>query len=257
MNSGGDAAEQIVRMSLEGTEVALRITGNAAKNITALLIAALKEDGKTKGKARLSSMLKSGKELKVFSIQQKDLKQFTKEARKYGVLYNVIRQKGNKNPDAEVDIIARAEDAAKISHIIKKFKLVSVDKAEVVRQVERDRAGKPEQRAEPEKDANQLAAADKLLDEAFAEPAKTERKVQENPQAARMEKGNLSGKNYREEDSQDTFRAGAGKQQEKPSVREKIVKQQKEQAGKEKGRSFPKDTLPAKPKNKNEVTKGR
>ena len=43
----------------------------------------------------------------------------------------------------------------------------------------------------------------------------------------------------------------------KAACREKIVKQQKEQAGKEKGRSFPKDTLPAKPKNKNEVTKGR
>ena len=37
MNSSGDAAEQIVRMSLEGTEVALRLTGSAAKNIAAAL----------------------------------------------------------------------------------------------------------------------------------------------------------------------------------------------------------------------------
>ena len=35
MNNTGDAAEQIVRMSLEGTEVALRLTGSAAKNIAA------------------------------------------------------------------------------------------------------------------------------------------------------------------------------------------------------------------------------
>jgi len=33
MNSSGDAAEQVVRLSLEGTEVALRLTGSAAKNI--------------------------------------------------------------------------------------------------------------------------------------------------------------------------------------------------------------------------------
>ena len=138
MNPGGDAAEQIVRLSLEGTEFALRITGNAAKNIAAFLMAALKEEGKTKGKARLSNMLKSGKELKVFSIQGKDLKRFTKEARNYGVLYNVIRQKNGKNPFAEVDIIARAEDAAKISRIIDKFRLASVDKAEVVRHVTLD-----------------------------------------------------------------------------------------------------------------------
>ena len=31
MTNSGDAAEQIVRMSLEGTEVALKLTGSAAK----------------------------------------------------------------------------------------------------------------------------------------------------------------------------------------------------------------------------------
>ena len=36
MNNSGDAAEQIVRMSLEGTEVALRLTGSAAKNIAGI-----------------------------------------------------------------------------------------------------------------------------------------------------------------------------------------------------------------------------
>ena len=30
MNGSGDAAEQVVRLSLEGTEVALKLTGTAA-----------------------------------------------------------------------------------------------------------------------------------------------------------------------------------------------------------------------------------
>jgi len=37
MNNGGDAAEQIVRLSLEGFEVAVRLTGSAAKNIAILV----------------------------------------------------------------------------------------------------------------------------------------------------------------------------------------------------------------------------
>ena len=37
MNQSGEAAEQIVRMSLEGVEVAARITGSGAKNVAALL----------------------------------------------------------------------------------------------------------------------------------------------------------------------------------------------------------------------------
>ena len=57
MNTGGEAAEQIVRMSLEGFEVAAKITGAGAKNIAILLYSILKEEKKTKGKARLTSML--------------------------------------------------------------------------------------------------------------------------------------------------------------------------------------------------------
>lgn len=34
MNTGGDAADQVVRMSLEGSEVALKISGEAAKEFS-------------------------------------------------------------------------------------------------------------------------------------------------------------------------------------------------------------------------------
>ena len=44
MNTSGEAAEQIVRMSLEGFEVAARITGAGAKNIAILLYSILKEE---------------------------------------------------------------------------------------------------------------------------------------------------------------------------------------------------------------------
>ena len=110
MNTGGEAAEQIVRMSLEGFEVAAKITGAGAKNIAILLYSILKEEKKTKGKARLTSMLRSGKELKVFTVKSGDLKKFTQEAKKYGVLYCVLTDRKNKDPNAEVDVIARAED---------------------------------------------------------------------------------------------------------------------------------------------------
>ena len=68
MNNGGDAAEQVVRLSLEGFEVAAKLTGSAAKNVALLLVSVLKQEQQTKGKARLTNMIKSGKELKVFSI---------------------------------------------------------------------------------------------------------------------------------------------------------------------------------------------
>lgn len=138
MNAGGDAAEQVVRMSLEGVEVAARITGSGAKNLAVLIAAVLKEEQKTHGKARLSNMIRSGNELKVFTVQQKDLKRFAKEAKRYGVLYSVLREKGSGSPDASIDVIARATDAPKITRIMEKFRLNTVDKASVVKTMEKE-----------------------------------------------------------------------------------------------------------------------
>lgn len=138
MNAGGDAAEQVVRMSLEGVEVVARITGSGAKNLAVLIAAVLKEEQKTHGKARLSNMIRSGSELKVFTVQQKDLKRFAKEAKRYGVLYSVLREKGSGSPDASIDVIARATDAPKITRIMEKFRLNTVDKASVVKTMEKE-----------------------------------------------------------------------------------------------------------------------
>ena len=70
MNTSGDAAESIVRMSLQGFEVAVKLTGSGAKNVAAIMVAMLKDQKQTKGKTRLTSMLKSGKELKVFTVKE-------------------------------------------------------------------------------------------------------------------------------------------------------------------------------------------
>ena len=139
MNAGGDAAEQMVRMSLDGVEVAARITGEGAKNLAVLIAAVLKEEQKTHGKARLSSMMRSGHDLKVFTVKQKDLKTFAKEAKRYGVLYSVLKEKGSQDPHKPVDIMVRAADAAKISRIVEKCKLNTVDKATVVKEMEAER----------------------------------------------------------------------------------------------------------------------
>ena len=65
MNVSSDAAEQIVRMSLEGMEVAIKISGQGAKLAAVRIAAAMREEQKTRGKTRLTSMLKSGKPLKI------------------------------------------------------------------------------------------------------------------------------------------------------------------------------------------------
>lgn len=141
MNTGGESAEQLVRMSLNGVEVAAKITGAGAKQLAVLLYTILKEQNKTKGASRLSSMLRSGKELKVFTVKQSELKTFVKEAKRYGVLYCALRGR-KKNPDGLVDIMVRAEDASKINRIVERFELAAVDKASIKNEIVKDKEKK-------------------------------------------------------------------------------------------------------------------
>ena len=87
MNQSSDAAEQIVRMSLEGFEVAAKVTGSGAKDIAVLLYTVMKNKEQTSGKSKLSSMLKSGKPLTIFTVKKEDLAKFQQEAKRYGILY--------------------------------------------------------------------------------------------------------------------------------------------------------------------------
>ena len=220
MNTGGDAAEQIVRMSLEGFEVAAKLTGAGAKNIAMLLYTILKEEQKTKGKARLTSMLRSGKELKVFTVKNEDLKRFTQEAKKYGVLYCVLADRKNKDPKAEVDVIARAEDASKISRIVERFNLASVDTASIVTEVEKAKDEKTDM-PEPDIGVQEKAEKDKLLDALMGKPTQKEENAPENPSVAKTEKSPPS-EPLSEKPSKST--EGATMTDKKPSVKEELRK---------------------------------
>lgn len=180
MSYSGDAAEQVVRMSLEGAEVAARITGRGAKEIAILLYAVLKDQKKTKGKTRLSNMLRSGKELKVFAVQDKDLMQFCKEAKKYGVLYCVLKDRDAT--DGITDVMVRAEDTSKVNRIFERFALTTVDMASVRSEVERAKANRPGET--PETLAPKRSREDIFLDALMNNPSTAEQQAA-NPTQAR------------------------------------------------------------------------
>lgn len=216
MNSSGDAAEQIVRMSLEGIEVAAKITGAGAKNIAAMLYTILKnkDKNKIKGRQRLTAMLKSGKELKVFTVSEENLRQFTVEAKRYGVVYCALRGKG-QSQDGLVDVMVRAEDASKINRIVERFKLATVDTATIRSEIEKSKGS---DKAAPEKSTPEKSKDDLLLDELMAKPAQKETVEPQNPTAAKTEKS-LPSEPILESKSKS---AEGTSKSEKPSVREEL-----------------------------------
>ena len=174
MSYSGDAAEQVVRLSLETGEVAVKLAGEGAKQLAILLYAILREQKKTKGKTRLTNMLRSGKELKVFAVKDSDLQLFCREAKKYGVLYCVLKDRDAT--DGITDIMVRAEDASKINRIFERFNLATVDMAEIRSEIERSRqeqqAEVPEAPAAAEPMTEQ--EVDELLDAMLSPPPEGE-----------------------------------------------------------------------------------
>lgn len=229
MTNGGDAAEQVVRLSLEGFEVAAKLSGAAAKNIAVLLVSVLKQEQKTKGKARLTNMIKSGKELKVFSIPNKDLKKFTEQAKRYGVLYCVLRDKNTKGDNVPIDIIARAEDASKIQRIVERFELGKVDKAAIFTESQKA----VEKREALEKDKPTKTKNEIITEEAVRKPIQKEGYSQSNPTVAKTDKNPPSRHDSEPVDMQ-TDKGTVSDRQRKPSVKAKLdrykakSKQQKE-----------------------------
>ena len=227
MNTTGDAAEQIVRMSLNGVEVAAKITGAGAKELAMMIYAILKDQKKTKGKTRLTNMLRSEKPLKVFAVKDSELQLFCKEAKKYGVLYCVLKDKDAN--DGLTDIMVRAEDASKINRIFERFKLATVDVGEVRSEIERQRQEQAQQKKDgeiptPERTQTE-ERTDAFLDQLMAKPPNAPEQQNENPTDGRVAKS-------RQSEPTSATREGPtrGTLDPRPSVREELKQIRAEQS---------------------------
>lgn len=115
MNYGSDPADQIVRISLEGTEMVLKLSGLAAKNFALFVYAVLNDQQKVRGKTKLVRMLKERRPFKFFTVPEDRMKEFAKEAKDHGLLYTAIR---NKQRPGQIELVVFADDAAKVNRIL-------------------------------------------------------------------------------------------------------------------------------------------
>ena len=228
MSIASDSAEQLMRLYIDETEFILKISGVAIKNIVTALYVASKDTSSKKGKARLKTMLKSEKEIKIFSVKRSDMKVFATEAKSYGVLYCVLSSKQNRVMDDMVDIMVRAEDAPKVNRIIERYKLDTVDKATIESTIQKERANetKTDDLGEnaPDLDVEGKDIEDSLIDDIFSKPIKKEEKSlpleeQETEKSPQLENSSMSKSKLE----------GATKPPEKKSVRKELEEIREEQ----------------------------
>ena len=254
---GGEAADQVVRYSLEGIDHGLRLSGTMAKNLAVFLAAVMKNNQKSYGRISMARMLRENRPLKFFTVPSNRIHEFAKEAKKRGLPYVVIRDR--KNPKL-CELMVFADDAAKVNRVMDQMELDFLKSEngeavqENVREIERkDPFGNSQE-------AERTAQPDSTIKTETVEMPEGEIQfelsdfeddfnVGELPGMGRSEMSGYGmdetemenftqaqeGRNLSEPSSRSNgISSGQGEQNKKPSVRKELeqIRQEKQEAGK-------------------------
>ncbi len=99
---GGEGAAQLVRMMLSGSEVAVRLSGSAIKNVLALTMALAKKHKTISGKFNLAKMLKETRDVRRFAMSPGAVSAIQATGRKQKILFSAIRDSDNKGKVVDV-----------------------------------------------------------------------------------------------------------------------------------------------------------
>lgn len=152
---GGEAADQLVRMMLSGTEVAVRLGGSALKNMLALSLALAKNNKTISGRVNLSKMLRETRDLRQFPMTPEHYKEFSKLAKKQKILFSAIRDKDDQGK--LIDVILPVTELDRANMIFERMTYLAPDHAAP----QQNQQPPQKERKPPQK---QRAAKDKTLD---------------------------------------------------------------------------------------------
>lgn len=145
---GGEAADQMVRMMLTGGEVAVRLTGSAAKNLLAISLALAKSHRKVSGRMRMGKMLQQTRDLRTFPMTQEEYRAFKKGAREKKLLYAAI--KNTRTPNGMVDVVMPPSEVERANLV---FAQMMYRQPEAERQKAQEVPAKEKQPETPKKDS--------------------------------------------------------------------------------------------------------
>ena len=200
----GDAADEVVRIMLNGTEVAVRLAGSGVKNLAAMLIAWSKKEKKPYGKTNMMRLLKSGEELQVISLDREQYKQFKALAKKK-VLYAPFLN--TKEEDGKIEVVISSKSIPLVNFILKKIGYGDVQQDEST-DLSKKKQSTPSQRSssEPTTRSTEVAVERTTLRSSSPEPESVAAKLEANRQYLEQKSKEQSGKNRSKTKKQDRSR---------------------------------------------------
>lgn len=119
MDVSAEAADVVVRESLQATEAAAKLTLEGMKNVAALLLAIAKQDMKVVGQTTAKRLARDPAPAVVIPIKAEDKAKFQKLAKEFGVLYFFAQKKGNDN--GMLNVVSNENYAALLNAIMQQL----------------------------------------------------------------------------------------------------------------------------------------
>lgn len=211
---GGEAADQMVRMLLSGTEVVIRLSGSALKNLLALTLALARNHKKLSGKVNLGKMLRETRDLRQFSMTPEQYKEFHHRAKKQKLLFATVRDRDDRGK--LIDVLLPVTELDRANQIFQRMLYQEPDRQPEphMRERARDTKDGPEQgrqaRQEPHRD---------LTQQDTQRPVQERQSGQTAPyQAEPPKKESRSGRGSRDTRTSSSTPQGPGTMTERPSV---------------------------------------
>lgn len=119
MDVSAEAADVVVRESLQATEAAAKLTLEGVKNVAALLLAIAKQDMKVVGETTAKRLARDSSPAVVIPIKAEDKAKFQKLAKEFGVLYFIAQKKGNDS--GILNVVSNQNYAAQLNAVMEQM----------------------------------------------------------------------------------------------------------------------------------------
>ena len=120
MDVSAEAADLVVREGIQATEAAAKLTGDALKNVAALLIAIARQDMKVVGETSSKRLARdTSAPAVVIPVKAEDKAKFQKLAKEFGVLYFIAQKRGNDT--GILNVVSNQNYAAQLNAVMEQM----------------------------------------------------------------------------------------------------------------------------------------
>lgn len=113
MDVSGEAADVVVKESLQVTETSAKLLATGLKHVAALLLALRRGDYKIEGETNSKRLARENAPPAVMPLRRKDMDAFRQAAKEYGILYFFAQPRGKETE--WVDVVSNENYTAKIN----------------------------------------------------------------------------------------------------------------------------------------------